>query len=298
MNEPRPADPDLWIPAAQERTRQTLEHTVRVFRTLAPSARAAGDVGRAARFERLAQEVERRLSQHSASSQRFAEAQRRRGRTATRVLLVDDHELARQAMRSVLAREQGFHIVGEAVDGQQAVRLAQQLKPELVLMDVRLPGMDGLAATRALLAQMPGTRVVILTSYDQRAILLEGLRAGAAGVLLKGATKQEVLSVVRAVLAGEHRVQDALTAELLKGHLHSPEPGSPPTLSQRELDVVRLIAHGNSNIQIAETLHVSLNTVKSHVRHILRRLDAPNRASAVAHAVVWGLLTESPPAGL
>ena len=132
-----------------------------------------------------------------------------------RVLVADDHELAREALLSVLAREPDLAVVGEARDGREAVALARRLRPDLVLMDLRMPGLDGLQATRAVLAEVPGVRVVVLTSLEARAVVLEALRAGAAGYLPKGATKAEVLATLRDVLAGAVRVQPDLAARLL-----------------------------------------------------------------------------------
>jgi DNA-binding NarL/FixJ family response regulator len=244
-----------------------------------------GDLERAAHLEHLADEAERRHtdSEHA----RLA---------PTPVLLVDDHELAREALRSVLTPAHGFLVVGEASDGETALRVARQLRPELVLMDVRLPGLDGLAATRALLVDLPETRVVVLTSFDQRALVLEALRAGAAAYLSKGASKEEVLETLRAVLAGERRIQGSLAANLLGAEATvgagGPPPGLLARLSERELEVVRLMAAGQSNTQIALALQLSLNTVKTHVLHVLRKLEAPDRAAAVAHAAALGLLSQ------
>jgi DNA-binding NarL/FixJ family response regulator len=277
-DEPRAA---VEIDAADRRARQTLERTARVFRSVAANARRSGDLEQAAELERLAEKADQ--GREDAASAPPA---------PTPVLLVDDHELAREALRSVLTAAQGFRVVGEAADGQTALRLAHQLRPELVLMDVRMPGLDGLGATRALLADLPETRVVVLTSFEQRSLVLEALRAGAAAYLLKGASKREVLDTLRAALAGERRVQGALAANLLaeQASVGGPPPGRAARLSERELEVVRMMAAGQSNTQIARALQVSLNTVKTHVLHILRKLDAPDRAAAVARAAGLGLL--------
>jgi DNA-binding NarL/FixJ family response regulator len=285
VNETGQPQPPASFGAAHTRARQTLARTARVFRSIAATARKAGDLERAAQLEHLADEAARR----------HAEAENA-PLPPTPVLLVDDHELAREALRSVLTPAHGFLVVGEAADGQAALRVARQLRPVLVLMDVRLPGLDGLAATRALLGELPETTVVVLSSFDQRALVLEALRAGAAAYLLKGASKQEVLDTLRAALAGEHRVQGSLAANLLEEEAavsaSGPSPGPLARLSDRELEVVRLMAAGQSNTQIAQTLQVSLNTVKTHVLHVLRKLDAPDRAAAVAHAAALGLLSQ------
>ena len=214
-------------------------------------------------------------------------------RLPARVLLADDHELAREALRSVLTREPDLEVMGEARDGQEAVDLARRLQPDLVVMDVRMPGLDGLAATRVLLDVLPSARVVMLTSSEQRAYALEALRAGAAGYLLKGATKQEVLATLRDALAGEVRVQPEVAGPLL-GQLARGETPTAHGLSAREVEVLRLLAHGTTNEAIGRALHLSLNTVKTHVSHILAKLDAPDRAAAAARAAALGLLEENP----
>jgi DNA-binding NarL/FixJ family response regulator len=194
----------------------------------------------------------------------------------------------------VLRAEHGFGVVGEAADGREALRLAQQLRPDVVLMDVRMPVMDGLAATRALRVEQPEARVVMLSSHEDRALVLEALRAGALGYLLKGASKQEVLTTLRAILGGERRVQGSLAADLLHNEaVGSARPSPAAQLSQRELDVLRLLAQGYTNAAIGYQLQVSVNTVKTHLRHVLRKLDVPDRAAAAARAAALGLLEVS-----
>jgi DNA-binding NarL/FixJ family response regulator len=209
-----------------------------------------------------------------------------------RVLLADDHELAREALRSVLAREPDFAIVGEARDGQEAVALARRVQPDVVIMDLRMPGLDGIAATRQVLAAVPATRVVVLTSLEQRAYVLEALRAGATGYLLKGATTHEVLATLRAARAGGVRVQPELAGGLLAEVARGEAPAA-HGLSPRELAVVRLLAQGRTNAAIGRELHLTLNTVKTHVSHILQKLDAADRAQAVARAAALGLLDDA-----
>jgi DNA-binding NarL/FixJ family response regulator len=280
-----------------QRTFDTLDHTRRVFQSIADNARSRGDLGGAARYERLAAAAEQAGARADAFRHRWTAEPRRPapGPTTTRVLLVDDHELAREALRAVLTPEQGFEIVGEADTGETAVRLARRLRPELIVMDVRMPGMDGVAATRAILEELPATRVVVLTSHEQRPVLLEALRAGAAGYLTKGASTQEVLAIVRASVAGERRVQGSLAADLLSQDSPGDTPTGAPRLSERELEVLRLMADGRSNAEIAATLSVSINTARTHVQHVLRKLDAVDRASAVAHGAGRGLLGQRLP---
>ncbi len=213
--------------------------------------------------------------------------------TPARVLLADDHELAREALRSVLSREPDLCIVGEARDGAEAVALTQRLRPDLVVMDLRMPGLDGLAATREIRAALPETRIVVLTAYEQRAYVLAALRAGASGYLFKGATRQELLATLRAALAGQVQVQAAIAGPLL-GQLARGEAPAPqhPGLTARELAVLQRIARGQTNEAIGREMQLTLNTVKTHVAHILRKLDAADRAQAVARAAALGLLDE------
>ena len=216
-----------------------------------------------------------------------------------RVLLVDDHELAREALVSIIGREPGLEVVGEATDGDAAVLLAHRLRPDLVLMDVRMPGTDGLAATRTIKAELSATRVLLLTTYDADEHVLEGLRAGADGYLLKGASKQELLAAIRAVLRGERTVQPALAGSILHGVAHGAHQPEPPGigLTPRQREVLRLMAAGRSNPEIARELTVSLNTVKTHVVHVLARLGVADRTQAAVRASQLGLLDDAEPRG-
>jgi DNA-binding NarL/FixJ family response regulator len=214
--------------------------------------------------------------------------------TPSRVLVVDDHEMAREAVCSILGREPDLQVVGEAADGETAVALAGRLHPDLILMDVRMPGTDGLDATRMVKEALPATRVLILTTYDTQEYVLEGLRAGADGYLLKGASKQELLGSIRAVLRGEQTVQSALAASILKQVAEGRSQAAPadPGLTDRQRDVLRLMADGRSNPEIADDLQVSLNTVKTHVVHVLRRLGVTDRTQAAVRAAQLGLLDD------
>lgn len=287
MNQSGKPEPEPTVGAQRTDTRQTLHRTARVLRSVAQSARKLGNRERAAQLEDLADEALERAERVRGRERRRAAAVR------AGVLLVDDHELAREALRSLLAREQAFLVIGEASDGEAAVRLARQLRPHLVLMDVRMPGLDGLAATRVIAAELPETRVIVLTSFEDRALVLEALRAGAVGYVLKGASKQEVLDTLHAGLRGEARVQGSLAAELLRDDIRGNVTPGLQSLSLRELEVVRLMAAGQTNAQIARTLQVSVNTAKTHVLRILRKLDAPDRAAAVARAAALGLLADT-----
>ena len=291
-----------------ERTLENLERTARAFRSIA-RMRGASDGALAARMERRAREADEgasriRLRGTQPGSPFLPEG----ASTATleqervRVLVADDHELAREALLSVLAREPGLDVVGEARDGHEAVTMAERLRPHVVLMDVRMPGMDGLQATQAITQALPDTRVVVLTSHAGREFVLEALRAGASGYLPKGATKQDVLSTLRVVLTGAIHVQPELAAQLLldealgeaggSGGQHAPPVPEAHRLSVRERQVVNLIARGRTNEEIGRELHLTLNTIKTHVAHVLRKLGAADRAQAAARAAALGLLSE------
>jgi DNA-binding NarL/FixJ family response regulator len=183
-------------------------------------------------------------------------------------------------------------VVGEASDGESAVALAGRLRPDLVLMDVRMPGMDGLAATQALKRGLPETRILVLTTYDTQESVLAGLRAGADGYLLKGASKQELLGAIRALLRGEQAVQPGLAASMLRRMARDrvQNTAAQPPLTVRQCDILRLVAAGRSNPEIAAELHVSPNTVKTHVVHVLRRLGVADRTQAAVRAAQLGLL--------
>ncbi|MBV9355318.1 MAG: response regulator transcription factor [Chloroflexi bacterium] len=280
-----------------EQTFDNAARTAELFRSIIEAAEKSGDAALVARLSALSSEAEERLER--LRTLRHADASTLAPRRHIRVLLVDDHELSREALRSVLRAEHGFTVVGEAGDGDTAIQQARHLGPDLVLMDVRLPGTDGLAATRTVLAELPQTTVVMLSSYQDRTFVLEALRAGASGYALKGASKQELLAIVHAALAGERRIQASLGTSLLQEEAaESDSRSASPSqlLSDRELEVLRLMAQGQTNAAIGHRLHLSVNTVKTHVQHLLRKLDAPDRAAAVARAAALGLLAVPPSA--
>lgn len=276
-------------------TLRSLERTAEVFASVAATARRAGDPEASERMDRLAGEAADRLERARtgrAGSPATGDEAAQSDIRPVRVLLVDDHELAREALGSILGREPRMAVVGEAADGGQALALARRLRPDLVLMDVRMPGPDGLEVTRAIKAELPDARVLLLTSYDAPEYVLEGLRAGADGYLLKGVGRQELLAAVRAVLRGERRVHPSLAAGMLHHVARGGEhPLSPEGyLTARQRDVLRLLAAGRSNPEIARELQVSLNTVKTHVVHILQKLGATDRTQAAVRAGQLGLL--------
>ncbi len=205
-----------------------------------------------------------------------------------RVLICDDHALFRRGLLTVLEDADGIEVIAEAADGEQAVRLALELSPDVIFMDVRMPRMDGIAATRAILEAHPGAQIVVLTVSDDEDVLLEAVKAGAAGYLLKEVSAGEITSAVRAVLAGQRLVPPGLAmklvAELAGGERRAERAAEGPKLTARELEVLKLVAQGLKNRDIALYLGISENTVKNHVRNILEKLRLHSRTQAVVYA--------------
>jgi len=218
----------------------------------------------------------------------------RRG-TVARLVIADDHELARLGLVGALAGERGIEIVGEATDGREAVELCQQLRPDLVLMDIRMPILDGLAAAAEVTRACPRTSVIMVTMQEDPEYLLEALKVGAAGYLLKDAERSEIVGAIRQVLAGESLLNASLVGELLQrlAKETKPPPASPTphTLSDRELDVLRLLAAGRTNREIAQRLVLSVSTVKTHVEHLLAKLGAADRTQAAVKASRLGIIS-------
>ena len=229
-----------------------------------------------------------------------------------RIVIADDHPLYRDALRQMLDEYPDLGVVAEAENGRDAVELCRRMQPELVLMDVRMPIMDGIAATREIKRELPLTIVLMLTALEDPELLSEALRAGAGGYVRKLARKEEVVTAIRRVLRGELPIDPALGSELLR-HLYTQtrqqEPTADPTdptvspveqraqqehplltsLTPREEEVLRLIARGQTNQQIANNLHVSLNTVKNHVRRLMKKLKVSDRTQAAVLAIELGL---------
>lgn len=202
--------------------------------------------------------------------------------------------MVRAGMRSMLAEERGLEVVGEAGSGPEAVNLCRRLCPDLVLMDIRMPGGDGLAATAEIKKECPATAVIIVTIHDSPDYLLAALKAGAAGYVLKDASRNELINAVRRVLRGESLLQPELAARLLRRLVTTDGEESPVEalrrLTRRELEVLRLLAEGKTNPQIAAELVVSSGTVKNHVEHIIGKLGVSDRTQAAVLAVRAGLL--------
>jgi DNA-binding NarL/FixJ family response regulator len=213
-----------------------------------------------------------------------------------RLLIADDEALVRTGMRMILEAEPGFQVVGEASDGLEAVEFARSLRPDVVLMDIRMPKLDGLKATRRVLDASRGkTRVVILTTFEVDEYVYEALRAGASGFLLKTSPADQLVTSVRAAVAGEALLSPSVTRKLIEEFVRR-SPTAPDVrpvksrLSERELEVLKLVARGLSNSEIARTLHVSEATVKSHVGHILDKLELRDRVQAVVLAYESGVV--------
>lgn len=199
-----------------------------------------------------------------------------------RVLIAEDQTLMRQGLKTILNFEEGFEVVGEAADGQEAVERALALRPDVVLMDVQMPRMNGVAATARLAAALPTTRVIILTTFDSDEYVFEGIKAGARGYLLKDAPAEELLATIRGVHAGESIIQARVASRLVTEFTRRGTPQAPAyePLSERERQVLRLLTEGLSNKEIAGRLFLAEGTVKNHVSTILDKLQAANRTQA------------------
>ncbi|MBN1640896.1 MAG: response regulator transcription factor [Anaerolineae bacterium] len=212
-----------------------------------------------------------------------------------RVLIADDHLVVREGLRAILDTAPDLLPVGEACDGAEALRLAGETAPDVVLMDLRMPGVDGLVAIRQIKARYPDVQVVILTTYDDDEYILRGLRAGARGYLLKDTSRSVLLETIRAAARGEALLA-ASVVDRVVAHLQGPQPAAVETLSERENQVLSRLAQGAANKEIALQLNISERTVKAHVTSIFNKLGAGSRAEAVAIALRSGLLPTEPPA--
>jgi len=215
-----------------------------------------------------------------------------------RVLLADDQPLLRHGFAMILSAQADIEVIGEAADGAEAVRLTGRLRPDVVLMDVRMPGMDGIAATRKIISVSPPTRVIILTTFDVDEYAFDGLRAGASGFLLKNARPDELLSGIRSVATGDAILAPSTTRRVLDafaGGFVSPAPAEAAgpdvlgVLTARELEVFTELAAGSTNKEIAQRLHLSETTVKTHVVRILAKLGLRDRTQAVIFAYERGI---------
>jgi DNA-binding NarL/FixJ family response regulator len=219
---------------------------------------------------------------------------------AIRVLIADDHTLLRRGLAVVLDTEDDIEVVGEASNGAEALHKAEELAPDVVILDVRMPDTDGLTACAAIKRSVPGAKVIMLTSSDEEADLYEAVKSGASGYLLKSVLPHTIPDALRAVQRGESQVSPSMAAKLMTGFAAlargadaapAPDPVAPgPRLTEREMEVLKLVATGRNNREIAKELFITENTVKNHVRNILEKLSLHSRMEAVVYAVREKLL--------
>lgn len=214
-----------------------------------------------------------------------------------RVLVADDHKLFRQGLISLIkTHDELVNVVGEASTGAEAIEMAERYHPDIILMDIYMPDMDGLQATQLIKESMPDIDVVMLTSSEDDAHLYEAVRLGAAGYLLKSLDADELFDLINGVVEGEAAMTRAMASRVLKGiaqRSSDPDKGE-EVLTERELGVLRLVAKGYSNAQISDELHIAINTVKFHIKNILAKLQLENRTQVAAYAVRSGLAFNSP----
>jgi DNA-binding NarL/FixJ family response regulator len=212
-----------------------------------------------------------------------------------RVLIADDQALVRDGFGMILDAQPDIEVVGGAADGAEAIERARELRPDVVLMDIRMPGVDGLEATRRLVADTGAPRILMLTTFDQNEYVYEAMKSGASGFLLKDVRREELVNAVRVVAAGDALLAPALTRRLIEDFVRRPPPGAEPAgalaeLTERESEVLRLVARGLSNAEIAASLVVSEATVKTHVARILAKLHLRDRIQAVVMAYETGFV--------
>jgi two-component system, NarL family, response regulator LiaR len=205
-----------------------------------------------------------------------------------RILITDDHGVVRQGLRMFLSLDPDIHVVGEAENGQEALEMARELEPDVVLMDLLMPVMDGIKATRAIRSELPEVEVMALTSVLEGASVTRAVRAGAIGYLLKDADAEELHRAIRGAAEGRVQLAPEAAARLMR-EVSAPE--NPEALTERETEVLKLLARGKANKQIASELFVEEKTVKSHVLNILRKLGVQSRTQAALHAVRTGLVS-------
>ena len=204
-----------------------------------------------------------------------------------RLVIADDHPVVRDGLRGMLAQQADFEIVGEAATGQEAVALVERHRPEVVLMDLRMPAMDGVTATGRIVAGSAATHVLVLTTYDTDGDILRAVEAGATGYLLKDTPREELFAAIRAAARGETVLAPAVAARLV-GHVRAP---AEETLTAREVEVLALVARGCTNAEAARRLYISEATVKTHLLHIFGKLGVDDRTAAVTRALERGLLS-------
>jgi len=212
------------------------------------------------------------------------------------ILIADDHPLVREALHQSLEGEEDMKVVAEAGDGEEAVKLASELKPNVVVMDIVMPKLNGIEATRKIKEIAPDTAILILTAYDDDEYVLGLLDAGAAGYLLKSARGRELVGAIRAIRAGESVLHPKIIARLLKRATTAPvgEHKASELLTERESEILKLVTSGMSNKEIAEKLFLSQRTVKAHLTNIFNKLNVASRSEAIVKGLQWGLVTLEP----
>ena len=204
-----------------------------------------------------------------------------------RILIADDHPVVREGLAGMLAGQADFDVIGVAIDGKQAVNIHNQHEPDVTLMDLRMPQMDGVAAIEAIKAQYPDAKILVLTTYDSDIDILRAIEAGATGYLLKDAPREELFRAIRAAASGESVLAPSVAARLMT-RMRAP---AEENLSAREIEVLELVAKGQSNKEIGKSLHISTATVKTHLIHIFSKLSVDDRTSAVTTAIEKGIIT-------
>ena len=213
-----------------------------------------------------------------------------------RLLLIDDQRLMRDGLRTILELEKDLKVVGEAEDGQSGLDIFEELNPDVVLMDIRMPGMDGVEATRRMIERWPQARVIILTTFDDDEYIFEGLRAGALGYLLKDVSGNELAEAIRKVAAGGALIEPSVARKViaefarLEPAVRSVNVGLPEPLSEREIEILKLLSQGLSNKEIAKQLYLAEGTVKNYVSNVLSKLGVTDRTQAALRARELGLL--------
>lgn len=213
-----------------------------------------------------------------------------------RVLLADDHSLFRKGLAALLEKEEGFTVVGEAQDGTEAVEKAQQLKPDVVLMDISMPRMDGIAATQKIRRDAPSTKIVMLTILEEDKKLFDAIKAGAHGYLIKNMSPRTLFETLRGVVHGEAAISRVTAAKIISEFAKRPQEGPKATheeqLSAREREVLQLLSKGLTNKKIGNDLNIAENTVKNHIKSILEKLHLTNRVQAATYALDKGIVTD------
>jgi two-component system, NarL family, response regulator NreC len=213
---------------------------------------------------------------------------------AIRILIADDHGVMRGGLRALLEDEPGIEVVGEACSGEEVIALTEKLRPDIVLMDIGMPGVDGIAATRAIKTTFANIHVLVLSVYEDESLLREAIQVGAAGYIIKRAAEEELISAIKAVSRGDMYIHPAITRLLFSPNpsANHSEESHLESLSPRELEVLGYLARGYTNRQIAETLYISTRTVESHRANIMGKLGIKNRIELVEYAKKYGLMDQ------